>query len=527
MRFVDTHAHLDFPEYASDLEAVIGRAQEAGVRRIVTIGTDLESCRKALSIAERYPDIVRAALGIHPHDAGAVDASVWPELERLAREPRLSDACHPGLAREPRVAGIGETGLDYFKKLSPPDKQKEAFRKHLEIAAKVGKPVIVHCRDAYSDCYSILTESGFYDVDEARPLGRPIPRTADKSGGPVVCLCREHREGEGLRPAGVMHCFSGTVDHARRFAGLGFLVSFAGQLTFANAGKLRETAAKIPIECVMLETDCPFLAPQARRGERNEPAFIPFIAEELARIHKLAVADIARVTTQNAKWLFNLPEEDAGRIVYRIRDSVYVNLTERCSAACVFCLRHFTDYVKGHNLRIRNAEPSAEAVLAALRVEGIGTDSERKQEGQAATGPDGPPREVVFCGYGEPTLRLDVLKEVAAHVKKLGLQVRLDTNGHGDLINGRRIAPELVGLVDAVCVSLNAADAEEYERICRPSFGREAYDRVLEFARAARALLPKTEMTVVAYPGLNVQRCREIAASIDVPLRVRDYNVVG
>ncbi len=545
MDFVDTHAHLDFPEFANDQEKVVERALNAGVRQIVTIGTDLEGCERAIGIAEKYPHIVRAAIGIHPHDADATDASTWPKLEALAADPR--------------VVAIGETGLDYYKKLSAPEKQREAFARQLEIAARLNKPVAIHCRDAFSDCYSILTSSGFVDADEPnvkRPTDNRSKTAAPLQSAPGGkrhrCLCAG-QTGDRPRPAGVMHCFSGTVDHARRFLGLGFLISFAGQLTFTNADKLRETAAKIPVECVMLETDCPFLAPQAKRGTRNEPAYVPYIAGELAAIHRLALADIARITTRNARWLFGLAGADAAKIVYRIRDSVYVNLTERCSSSCVFCLRHFTDYVKGHNLRLGRREPSAQEVIEALKAEDIGvtvcrsrlpaaTDraasvSERKHEPSNATLPpaadlpltplDGPAREVVFCGYGEPTMRLDVLKDAAKYAKTSGLQVRLDTNGHGDLINERKILPELVGLVDAVCVSLNAPNAEEYDRLCRPSFGARTFDAVVEFIREARALLPKTEITAVAYPGLNIEECHELAARMNVTLRLREHNVVG
>ncbi len=515
MDFIDTHAHLDFPEFANDQEQVVQRAVDAGVRNIITIGTDLNSCEESLAIAEKYPEVVRAALGIHPHDADSADASTWSRLEALAADPK--------------VVAMGETGLDYYKKQSTPGKQREAFARQLEIAGRLNKPVAIHCRDAFSDCYSILTSSGFVDAGEPN-----LKRTV---------------------PAGVMHCFSGTVDHARRFMGLGFLISFAGQLTFTNAGRLRETAAKIPIECVMLETDCPFLAPQAKRGTRNEPAYVPYIAGELAGIHGLALADVARITAWNARRLFGLAGANEAKIVYRIRDSVYVNLAERCSSSCVFCLRHFTDYVKGHNLRLGAREPLASEVIEALKAEGIGSQGMLEgstgfsaTDGSARDGPacapkpgepsapqtelsltplDGPAREVVFCGYGEPTMRLEVLKEVAKYAKASGLQVRLDTNGHGDLINKRKILPELVGLVDSVCVSLNAPGAEEYDRICRPSFGSGTFDRVVEFIREARALLPRVEVTAVTYPGFNVAKCHELAARLDVGIRLREYNVVG
>jgi TatD DNase family protein len=196
-----------------------------------------------------------------------------------------------------------------------------------------------------------------------------------------------------------------------------------------------------------------------------------------------------------------------GQIAYPIRNSLYLNITNRCSAACTFCVRYHTDFVKGHNLRLAE-EPSADALI-----EEIG-DPKRYTE-------------VVFCGYGEPLLRLNVVKAVAGEVKKLGGRVRIDTNGHGNLINKRNILPELAGLVDAVSISLNAQNAELYNKVSQPQFGIGTYDAVKEFIQEAVKYIPDVTATVVTLPEVDVEACRKIAEELGAKLRVREYNVVG
>ena len=226
---------------------------------------------------------------------------------------------------------------------------------------------------------------------------------------------------------------------------LGLYISFAGPITFSNADKLREVAKSVPIERLLFETDSPFLSPQPKRGERNEPSYLSFIIPVLADIYGLSVNDIKRITTFNAYKLFGIGEhEHEGKIAYTIRNSLYINLTNRCSNACSFCMRETYPIVKGHHLGLKR-EPTADEVLKA-----IGDPS----------GYD----EVVFCGYGEPTERLDVLITVARYLKSKGKRIRLDTNGHGDLINGRSIISELKGLIDTICISLNAETAENMKR---------------------------------------------------------------
>ncbi|MGE5818765.1 MAG: TatD family nuclease-associated radical SAM protein, partial [Deltaproteobacteria bacterium] len=259
---------------------------------------------------------------------------------------------------------------------------------------------------------------------------------------------------------------------------------------------------------LLIETDAPYLAPQPLRGKRNEPAFVRHTAEMIAQIKGLTFDDVSRITSFNAMQLFGIGTvPDRGQITYPIRNSLYLNITNRCTAACTFCVRYNTDFVKGHNLRLTE-EPTADAVIAEIG------DPTRYAE-------------IVFCGYGEPLLRLDVIKAVAAEVKRRKGKVRIDTNGHANLIYKRNVLPELAGLVDAVSVSLNAQNAEVYEKLTQPKFGPMTYDAVKEFIREAKKYIPEVTATVVSAPGVDIEACRKIAEGLGAKFRVREYNVVG
>lgn len=252
--FVDSHAHLDDERFTPDLDAVISRARQAGVKRIVSVGVGLASTEHAVRLARSYEGVVFATAGVHPHDAKTFGKSERESLRALT--------CGPG------VVAVGETGLDYHYENSPRDAQQAAFEFHLELALAVGRPVIVHCREAFADCLRIL----------------------------------RRYSGRGLR--GVAHCFSGSWAEAHEFLDMGFYVSFAGTLTFKKAHALRAVAAGVPMERVLIETDCPYLAPQPRRGRRNEPAFVPFVAEALGRVHGRPTEEVGRVTAENARCLY-------------------------------------------------------------------------------------------------------------------------------------------------------------------------------------------------------------------------------
>ena len=454
---IDTHAHLEMREFSDDRDDVIQRAREAGVEYIVTIGTTVESSRDAVMLADKY-DFIYAAIGIHPHEVKDI---LHPAYEILRH-----------FAQHKKVVAYGEVGLDYHYEHSPRTDQKRKFRDMLREARELGLPVIIHDRDAHEDTLQILSEEWSPDL------------------------------------GGVMHCFSGNLEMANKVIEMGFSISIAGPVTFPKAVSLREVVRQIPIEHLLIETDSPYLAPQAVRGKRNEPAYVRHTAAAIAAIKGLSFDDVARITSFNAMQLFGIGSiSGRGRITYPIRNSLYLNITNRCTAACTFCVRYHTDFVKGHNLRLKD-EPTAEEMIKEIG------DPKRYAE-------------IVFCGYGEPLLRLDVVKAVAADVKRRGGMVRVDTNGHANLIHKRNVLPELAGLVDAMSVSLNAQNAALYDKISQPKFGGITYEAVKDFIREAKKHIPDVTVTVVSLPEVDIEACRKIADGLGVKFRVREYNVVG
>lgn len=459
MLLVDTHTHLDMPEYEGDLPEVLERARTQGVEHLLVAGTDLASSRKAVSLANTHHGLY-ASVGVHPHAASAITEADWEGIK--------------GLVRSPKVVAVGETGLDYHYQFSPRETQQALFRRHIEMALEANLPLIIHNREATPDCLRIL------------------------------------KEYSNRSPRGVFHCFSGSKETARECLELGFYVSFAGPVTFPNAHRLREVAKSIPVERLLLETDCPYLAPQPQRGKRNEPAYLRYLLPVLAQLYNLTEEDIARTTTFNAFQLFGMgTNHQEGRISYTIRNSLYLNITNRCPNTCSFCPRLEKPYVKGHYLGLKE-EPTLEEIL------GVVSNNIEKYD------------EVVFCGYGEPTERLEILKKVAEVLKEKGARrIRLNTNGLGDLVNERPICPELAGLIDSIYISLNSPSEEEYRALCSPGFGDKAYPALLAFTRRAKDCIPEVTLSVVDVPGLDVEACRQIAGELGVRFRVRRYNDLG
>lgn len=252
---VDTHAHLDSARFNEDREDVISRSLAAGVHAIITVGVDLDSSRKAVALAEHSP-YVYAAVGVHPHEAARVGQDDLAELARLSEYQA--------------VVAVGEIGLDFYRNLSPAGRQKEILVAQLQLASQMDKPVIIHDREAHTETMSILRD-----------------------------------EAQGLR--GVLHCFSGDLDMAVQAAQMGFYISLAGPVTFRNARRLQQLVRELPLHCVLIETDCPYLAPHPHRGRRNEPAYVRLVADEIAALKELPFERVAETTTANASQLFELP----------------------------------------------------------------------------------------------------------------------------------------------------------------------------------------------------------------------------
>jgi TatD DNase family protein len=256
---VDTHAHLHDSAFDADRADVIARARVASVTRLLTIGTDVPTSAAAVALAAAEPDIY-AAVGIHPHDASTADEAA---LERIA-----------ALARGPRVVAIGEIGLDYYRDHSPHPVQRTALIAQLRLARAVGKPVLLHCREAHADLLEICGAEGVGAV------------------------------------GGILHCFSGDLEVARQGLALGLLISIAGPVTYPNARRLAEVVRALPLDRLVLETDCPYLPPQPWRGKRNEPAYLPVTAGRVAELQGVPVAMVAAQTTANAARLLGLPPPD-------------------------------------------------------------------------------------------------------------------------------------------------------------------------------------------------------------------------
>lgn len=466
--YIDSHAHISAKDFDPDRDEVIQRTLDAGVDYIVNPGTSVLDSRKAVELAERYPNVY-ACVGIHPHEATTGDEPALREIEELSLHPR--------------VVAIGEIGLDFHYDFSPRDVQLSVFRKQLEIAVRRNLPVVIHTRDASADTLSIVEEVASGHPDWRRQMATPYSRYP--------------------APKGVFHCFPGDVTMAWKVINLGFYVSLPGIVTFKNPGSAAAVAKGISTEHLLLETDSPYLAPSPHRGKRNEPANLPRIAETIADLQHLSAADIARATNYNILKLFGIGTLEPPKFVYQLRDSLYVNLTIRCNADCVFCDRKGEAVIKGHNLRIEK-EPTPAEVIAAIG------DPVRYEE-------------IVFCGYGEPTIRLDAIKEVAQWVKGHGGKTRINTDGHGNIINKRNIVPELAGLIDAVSISLNSSDPAQYGRLMRLD-GDRFFPAMVEFAKECVQRLPKVVMTVVDLNDVEKEKARHlIEDEIGAIFSVRPY----
>ena len=252
MPLIDAHAHLDFPQFNDDREAVIARAWQAGLELIVNAGTGLETSRASIALAEAH-DAIYATVGVHPHDAASVTPAVLEQVRALARHPK--------------VVAVGEIGLDYYRDLSPRPTQRQAFSDQLALAAELGLPVMVHSRDAHQDVLAML-----HDWDGV----------------------------------GVMHSYAAGPQRLDEVLEMGFYVSISGPVTFKNAQRLRQVAAQVPLERLLIETDCPYLTPTPHRGQRNEPAHVRCVAQAIAHERGVSENTIGQAAIENARRLFGI-----------------------------------------------------------------------------------------------------------------------------------------------------------------------------------------------------------------------------
>lgn len=489
MTLFDTHAHLGDERFEGDRDEIIAAMAREGIALCVTAGSDMDSSAASVALAGRHRGLY-AAVGVHPHEASA-----WRDgcARRLA-----------ALAAGPKVVAIGEIGLDYHYDHSPREIQRRALAEQMALAVSLGLPAVFHVREAWGDFLPLLRDPA---------------------------------------PAGVMHCFSGSAESARLCLDAGLYVSFAGTVTYKNARHLHEAARYVPADRLLIETDSPYLSPEPARGRRNDPRNARLVAAHIAGLRGVPAEEIARVTLENGCRLFGIPiPDDADRetrerqhpapprvqanapvsrgnerkegtamtdtFVYAFRNALYVNLTNRCTNRCDFCLRSGRKGVGGYDLWLTE-EPGAAQVLAAF-----GEYDLRKAE------------EVVFCGFGEPMLALDTLLTVARGIKALhpSLPLRVNTNGQANLYHGRDVTADMAGLIDTVSVSLNAPDAAGYDALCHSVYGPAAFEGMLDFCRRCAGRGIAVVMTVVGVLGTErIEACRALAGRAGATLRVREH----
>jgi TatD DNase family protein len=454
---IDSHVHLQDKKFSRDLDRVLQRAEDAGIEHQVCIGEKIESSRRALALARIHPRI-SAAAGVHPHYESGYSPKMLVELEALAGDPR--------------VVAIGEIGLDYHYPNYDPARQKEMFVAQAHLAGRHSLPLVMHCRDAYDALLATIEE------DEK------IPRR------------------------GIVHCFSGNGDQARRFLDLGFHLGIGGAVTYPNGGELRKTIEQVGLDRIVSETDAPYLPPQRKRGRRNEPSYMKHTIKALADLTGLTYQDAARMTKTNAIRALGLPTAIEPEAVYATRRTLFVSVTDRCTNRCHHCARCSDYLVNGHLARLEK-DP-----LAGELLEKVGDPTAYE--------------EVAIGGLGEPTLRWDVCREVARELKRRGARVRLATNGLGSLTNGRDIAPEMAGLFDGVSVRMGAHDKATYNRETETTMPDVAFEAMLAFVERCKAVVPDVTLAVVGAPEVDIEACRQIAEErLQVRFQIREYRPNG
>ncbi len=372
------------------------------------------------------------------------------------------------LAKHPKVVAIGEIGLDYYYDFSPQDQQIKAFKSQLDLAIKLQLPVVIHNRDSDGDMMDIIQS-----------------------------YC-----GTGLKAQ--FHCYNGSLSDALEFMKMNHFISFTGNITFKKSDGLREILSHIDLNHLMLETDSPFMTPVPFRGKRNEPSYVSYVAQQVADVHKISMEEVGRITSLNAFRFFGIGKAPKTSFTYLLGNSLYINVTNRCNADCTFCRRKEDPFLHGYNLGMtKSEEPTSD-----IYIKEIGDPSKYD--------------EVVFCGYGEPTIRWDVVKEVAKYIKANGGKTRINTNGHGNIINKRDITPEMKDIIDVVSISFNSFDSKQYSELMRVS--EDHFDEMKKFAGLAKSFVKKVVMSVVSLDEVEIEKSRKVVEDeIGVEFRVRHY----
>lgn len=451
--FIDTHAHLFYDNFQNDLEDVIKRAKENSIDYILVPSTDIETAKKSITLSEKY-DFIYIAVGVHPHETKNWDKSILNELKQLSKHTK--------------VVAIGEIGLDYYYDFSPKEKQIEAFKDQINLALELELPIIVHNRDSDSDMLEIISS-----------------------------YCST-----GLKAQ--FHCFNASLDDAIDYIKMNHFISFTGNITYKKSDELRKILKAVDVNHLLLETDAPFMSPMPYRGKRNEPSYLINTVNIVSELKNLSVESVGKITSLNAFRIFGIGKKPETSFTYQLGNSLYINVTNRCNAECIFCRRKTDPFISGYNLGMKKSEePSADVYIRE-----IGDPTKYD--------------EIVFCGYGEPTLRWDVVKEIAEYVKRNGGKTRLNTNGHGNFINKRNIIPEMKGKIDTVSISLNSTDADQYSKLMRVD--KEYFNGMINFAKESVNYVDKVIMTVVDIDDVEIPKAKQLVENeIKAEFRIRNY----
>jgi len=367
----------------------------------------------------------------------------------------------------PRTIAVGETGLDYYHNTFKSEKQIFWFRRHIELAESLGYSLVVHSRDAESEVLDHLPE---------------------KPQVPVI-----------------LHCWSGDQRLTDIAVSRGYYIGVDGPVTYRKNGNLRKIVSSVPRNQLLVETDSPFLPPEPLRGRRNEPANTKLVVVKIRELQggSESIESTSFTLWENAMRAYRLhPENRRADVVYRYGDSLYVNVTSKCQNSCIFCVRNAADGLSGYNLRHKE-DPSDELVLSTIRefpVEKF--------------------RELVFCGFGEPTLRSRLIMKASAAAGSRGVRTRLNTNGLCTSFMSEDKVLELLSCFDSVSISLNASGAKEYNRIC-PSQIENSWEHLMKFVKLAGRAHIETQLSAVKSSGVDVKRVTALANRLHMPLRVR------